>query len=296
MPIELLDHGAVGAPIGLHLHDQLEKDFRTKNFFKFLACRRTDFLHHGAAATDENPLLTLTLDVNRGADANQFIGFVEIVEKYGDGERDFFTGQMDGFLANDFSDEEALRLIRVLVWRKVRRMNGQASEPAFNQIDGPLPRERGDREDFLEIVLAAPAIDKGQEAILADAINFIEEQIHRAAEALQPIERIAIGGAEIFSGVDDEGDKVDAVKGLGDFFHHLAVESLRGAMNSGRIDEYDLTVFAIEDALDAVARGLRAGRDNGHFAADNCVDERGFPGVGAAENGDEAGAKIHSRR
>jgi len=64
-------------------------------------------------------------------------------------------------------------------------------------------------------------------------------------------------------------------------------------VDSRRIDQNDLRVFAIEDALNAIAGGLRFRRDNGDFLADESIDERGLPRVGAAYDCDETRLECH---
>ena len=60
-------------------------------------------------------------------------------------------------------------------------------------------------------------------------------------------------------------------------------------MEAGRVDEHDLAFRARDDALDAIARGLRLCGDDGDFLADEAIEERGFSRVGATDDGDEAG-------
>ena len=67
-------------------------------------------------------------------------------------------------------------------------------------------------------------------------------------------------------------------------------------MNAGRIDQDDLRVFAVQNSLDAIAGGLRLRRNDGDFAADQRVYERGFARVGAADDGDESGFERHAAR
>ena len=77
------------------------------------------------------------------------------------------------------------------------------------------------------------------------------------------------------------------------FVHHLAAEDVLGLVDAGRIDQDDLRVVAIHDALDAIARGLRLGRNDRDLAADERVHQRGFAGVGTADDCDETGFERH---
>ena len=72
-------------------------------------------------------------------------------------------------------------------------------------------------------------------------------------------------------------------------------------MNSGRIDQHNLSaVFAlafalgnVNHALNAVARGLRLGRNDRQLLAHERIEQSGLARVGAAENANETGAKWH---
>ena len=73
-----------------------------------------------------------------------------------------------------------------------------------------------------------------------------------------------------------------------EFVHHLATKNIFRPVNSGRIYQDDLSVIAVDDSLNAVAGGLRLGRNDGDFAAYELVYKRGFSGVGAADDRDVA--------
>ena len=93
-------------------------------------------------------------------------------------------------------------------------------------------------------------------------------------------------------GVGDEQENVDAFEGRGDFAHHLLVQDGVGFVKARCIDEDDLAFGRIDDALNAVAGGLRLGGDDGDFLADEAIEQRGFSGVRAANDGDEAGVFV----
>ena len=85
--------------------------------------------------------------------------------------------------------------------------------------------------------------------------------------------------------------------------HHLAAQRTVGLVHSRSIDQHDLRrrrlPFAlgnVNDALNAVARGLRLGRDDGQLLAHQRIEQRGLARVGAAENADETGAEWHREK
>ena len=70
-------------------------------------------------------------------------------------------------------------------------------------------------------------------------------------------------------------------------------------MNARGVDENDLAAQPaflsghVDDPQDAVAGGLRLGADDGQFLADQRIEQRGFAGVGTAQDADESGVKGH---
>jgi hypothetical protein len=112
-------------------------------------------------------------------------------------------------------------------------------------------------------------------------------------EAFDPFDGEAVAGAVVNGGLGDEAEDVYAFEGMLEFVHHHAAEDVFRLMDAGRVYQDDLSVFAIQDALDAVAGGLGFGGDDGDFLADEGIDERGFARVGAAYDCDETGFEGH---
>ena len=73
---------------------------------------------------------------------------------------------------------------------------------------------------------------------------------------------------------------------------HGAIErALLAEMQARRVDESDLHAGPIEHAEHAMARGLRARRDDGKLFADQRVEQRRLADVGAADERGETGAE-----
>ena len=71
------------------------------------------------------------------------------------------------------------------------------------------------------------------------------------------------------------------------------LSSVSRLVNSRRIDEHDLRARQRQHALDRRARGLRPRRDDRQLGPQQRVQQRGFPGVGPAQNRDESRAMFH---
>ena len=71
--------------------------------------------------TNQDFLLRVALDVQGGMDFQDFGSLFELVDNDGEGVRDFVVSELDGFFADNFAGEEALRLIGDLVVGEKRR-------------------------------------------------------------------------------------------------------------------------------------------------------------------------------
>ena len=99
--------------------------------------------------------------------------------------------------------------------------------------------------------------------------------------------------------VDDEEDGVAGFEGVVDLLHHPAVELGVRLVDAGGVDEDDLgggmagvglgLLFEgdFEHAVDAGAGGLGLMCDDGQLLAQKGVEQRGFAGIGAADDRDE---------
>ena len=112
-------------------------------------------------------------------------------------------------------------------------------------------------------------------------------------EAAGAFESGSVVSRERLAGVKENREKVDPVECQLDLLHHLATKGRFRAMKARSVDENQLRAGAIHDALNPIAGGLGASRDNGDFAADELIDQRGFAGIGTAEKRDEAGSEAH---
>lgn len=77
-------------------------------------------------------------------------------------------------------------------------------------------------------------------------------------------------------------------------------------MDSGCVNQHDLPGISsfragpplgdVDDAKNAVARGLGLGRNDGQFLADQRIQQRALARIGPPENANESGVKGHKDR
>ncbi len=97
--------------------------------------------------------------------------------------------------------------------------------------------------------------------------------------ALDDFEDELVSGAELLRDIDDEQDEVAAFQRIVNLLHHALVELVLRLVYAGSVDEDDLPGGAlglalhVNDAGDAVARGLRFVGDDGEFFANQRVEQ-----------------------
>ena len=108
-----------------------------------------------------------------------------------------------------------------------------------------------------------------------------------------PFDGEAVARAEVHGRIGNQRENIDAFERVLKIVHHLAAEHIFRLVDSWRIDQDDLRVVAIQDSLDAVASGLRLGRNDCDLAPHQSIQEGRLPGVGPADDGDETGFERH---
>src|ERR1039457_7001702 len=95
--------------------------------------------------------------------------------------------------------------------------------------------------------------------------------------------------AELARDIDVEEQQVALAEGGAHGVHHALGQERIGFVDAGGVEEDDLGIGEGEHALDGGAGGLGFVGDDGDLGADELVQQRGLAGVGAAQDGDEAG-------
>src|SRR5208282_3858571 len=134
-----------------------------------------------------------------------------------------------------------------------------------------------------------------QLALVGEQINFVEQQEDRSASPFCQVEDEAVFAVPLLLGIDNHQNQFTAFERLAHLGHHLAAERGAGLVNSGRVDQDDLPGLTslllggidIDDAKNAVARGLGLGRNDSQLLADQRIQQRALARIGTAENADE---------
>ena len=200
-----------------------------------------------------------------------------------------FHGEL---LADGLGDLELVAAVGALLGREQLRRHGQArgddvDEPV--EIDALLRRHRHHVE---ETVHAGELRHERQQLILrvnhVDLVDDGDGFAARLADALQD-RLVFLAEAQRF---DDEHHEIRiGERRRGRAIHGAIERALFAEMQARRVDESDLHARPIEHAEHAMARGLRARRDDGKFFADQRVEQRRLADVRPADERGETRAE-----
>ena len=210
------------------------------------------------------------------------------------GVGNLLRGVDEYLLADQFGDDEALGLIGDLVLGKILGALGQRVDHGGEQLFLAELFFGGDGNDLREVEALRPRLDDRQQLRFLEEIDLVQQQEGFDLGALDDIEDELVSGAELLGDIDDEQDEVAAFERIVDLLHHALVELVLRLVYAGSVHEDDLPggtlglALYVDDAGDAVARGLRLVGDDGEFFADQRIEQSGFARIGTADDGYES--------
>lgn len=167
--------------------------------------------------------------------------------------------------------------------------------------------------------------DQRKEIGFRHSIDLVQDEDHGAGEfahkgqsevIFRSGEFTALGGGRLVGAVVllgktmcdvyEEKHKVARLEGIMDLLHHAAIQLSGGFVDAGSIDEDDLcggtarvggSLFAerdLQNSIDTGACRLRFVSDDCELLAKKSIEQGRLACVGAADDGDETGAKCHS--
>ena len=163
----------------------------------------------------------------------------------------------------------------------------------FPQQIHAVALERGNGNVRREIVHRLIPLDQRQQLrLLAQLVDLVEHRDGRGSGFLHQVDAPRVLVAEASRRVHQEQHHV-RIGRRPYLIHHALVEQRRRLVDSRRVHEHDLRSRQPQHALDGRARGLRPRRDNGQLGSQQRIQQRGFPGVGPAENRNESRSMLH---
>jgi hypothetical protein len=123
--------------------------------------------------------------------------------------------------------------------------------------------------------------------------RFVQRQHDRRSHLPEQGRHILVSVPGPGRGVEHQHHHVHFPQSLDCGIHHAHVHAVQRTMNARRVDEDNLAVGVVLDAEDAGPGRLRLVRHDRHPGADDRIQQRGFPGIGTADEAD--GARLHAR-
>ena len=202
--------------------------------------------------------------------------------------RDLLVITKQDLFPHDLADHEPRGLVRDDVVGKERFPLGQIFNDEFfefGQIFAPARRNGHD-------VAPDPPFEErfcvGGDLLFGHDVRLCVCDDHRYAERKIMFHQGNVRLRDPFVPVVHEQDKVDVLCGRLRRPHHHRRERVARFIDAGRVRKYDLRALFVEDAEDAVARGLGFGGYDGDFFADEHVHERAFSCICFADDGDRS--------
>ena len=110
-------------------------------------------------------------------------------------------------------------------------------------------------------------------------VGFVEEEEDGLLRAEGGFGDLLVFMVGVFSGVDDEEDKVGGVDGIGDLVLDVFLKVVGGILQTGGVDQEELIIDLGEHI---VARSPLFAGDNGDIFVRKTIKQAGFAGVGLA--------------
>jgi len=282
-------------PVLLHLHPQLQEDLAPAHCLNLLPRGHADFLQHLPPFADDNPLLRLALDQQRGMDVGHIItALLEFINAHRQGVRHLIAQQQQGRLADQIGRDFALIEIGQLVFGKLRRRDRQAGFQRREQLLQPAAgdRRKGHRrsvrdEGLVRVSARFPRLGRHQ-------VNLVEaqQQVRFAPQRGQQAGNPLIVLIRLLTRIHQEEHDVHPIERLFGFLIQKLTEFMLRGMNAGRVHKNQLRCLSRQDAQLTAAGRLRPRGDGGDLLPQQGVDERGLAHVGLAQDGDETGTKL----
>ncbi|EKY14998.1 hypothetical protein HMPREF9061_01030 [Actinomyces sp. oral taxon 181 str. F0379] len=129
-------------------------------------------------------------------------------------------------------------------------------------------------------------------AFTRHAIALRRNRNHGASDRTQLSSNELISRSDTLIRGHTEDDAIDFSQGLANHVIETLTQQSARTVISGRIDQYQLVVFAVDDPADIVACRFGAARGDGDLVANKSVGQRRLSDIGTTNNGDEARAKV----
>ena len=185
-----------------------------------------------------------------------------------------------------------------LVWSvadsrsKKRLALRQEIEEVVAELVDPVLRLRAHRVERVEVAQLPGRLHLADDVARLEVVDLVHGDDHRLAEREDPPRDEAVAGADPVACRDDEEHDVDVLERAVDGVLHPLGQLVHRALEPGQVDEDELVVLGVRDAVDPAAGRIGDRGGDRDLLADQRVHERRLADVRAAGDGDEA--RLHA--
>ena len=224
------------------------------------------------------------LNVDFGANHNEVIALLKFENSYFGAVRYFFFVVQKDFFPNHFSRKKPFGLVRQFVFWKIRWVQRQQFKNTVKYLLGIGLVERRNRNNGRRVKFFLPIRYFLLDLLVSGLVNFIDKYDYRAVGAGQGCERVVF--VVFFKNIGHKQHHVSIFERAVHKFHHGFVELVHGLDNARRVRinqlKLGIVVNTVQDAHDAVARGLGFGGNNGEPLAHQHIHQSGLAHIGLA--------------
>ena len=294
----------VRLPVLQNLNAQVKVDVLAKQLDDFLAGGTHDAAEAAAVLALDDALLARALQVEDGVDVEDVWAFLagqDLIDLDCDRVRQLVLQAGQRGLADQLGDALGLVFVGDMVIGVELGAFGQVLHDDLGQLIQLHALGGGNGDDHGIGVLFGEQLMQGEQLganlVLGCLIQLGDDADDGGlrGDLADVLEDPAVTGANLLIRGDGQADDVDVgIRVFDNFIEALAEQSAR-AVQAGCVNEDDLRILAVHQAADGVAGGFRLVSRDGDLLPDQGVGQGGLAGVGAADEGHEAGAEALRR-
>ena len=148
----------------------------------------------------------------------------------------------------------------------------------------------GDRDDSVKTV---PRLivggDHRQQLRRLYGVDLVDAEDTGNLFLFDPLNQRLFRGAHMGDGFHQQQRAVHVCQTGGDDLHHVIAQSGFGLVQARRIQQDELGIAPVYDAVDPIPGGLRLVGNDGDLFAHQCVGQAGFAHIGPAADGNHGG-------
>ena len=270
-------------------------DTAAEEFFHLHSRGAADLLQALAALADDDRLLAVALDPDRGGDAAQLPDQLKGLDFDSAGIGHFIAQLTHQLLTHELARQVTLAAISQGIGLEQGLALGQQRRQALTGILGALFATCTDHQDDSEIMQLANLVDERQQlGLVFQQIDLVDDQGNRQSGLLGMRQRGLVPRLPD-AGLDDQRDQIDLRHGLVDGpIHGLVHGGGATLLDSRRVDEGDLTTVKGTHTQQPLTGGVRLGRDRAQMGADKGIEQARLADIGTTHQGRESGAVADS--